>query len=89
MKGGLFLEKYFAYSVYDYLSIKKEEGEYEIVLKQFGILAQTLETIAEEVFLLDNRTKTRELLTEIINNPEKQKLLKPILFLCQAFYYKR
>lgn len=89
MKGGIFLEKYFAYSVYDYLSIKKEEGEYETVLRQFGTLTHTLEVIAEEAFLLDNRKKTRELLTEILTNPEEQKLLKPILFLCRAFYLKR
>lgn len=89
MKGGLFLEGYFAYAVYDYLSIKKEEGNYETIIQNFGVLGGTLEKIAEEAFSTEQREKTRVFLEELIVRKNKSKLIKEILFLCKTFYFKR
>ncbi len=62
MRGGLFLESYLAYSVYDFLQDREEENR----LSEVSSL-NILNKIAQEAFSFNNRQNTRNFLTDLVN----------------------
>lgn len=63
--GGLFLESYFAYAIYDFLEIVEDTREYE---RLRGYNTESLRKIANEAFLdnREERTETKKVLLDIL-----------------------